>query len=89
MLFNHCTELADFFTDLVKTVSSFSFQLKEDNSTILHPECNVHPYEGNIFYRRSYFCFNHYLFIVSVCYLTPSEQFYIYVYMDRTSYILR
>ncbi|XP_052070712.1 CDP-diacylglycerol--glycerol-3-phosphate 3-phosphatidyltransferase, mitochondrial-like [Mytilus californianus] len=47
VLFNNCSELSNFFTDLVKTVGSFSFQLKEDNSVELHSQCNIHPFEGS------------------------------------------
>ncbi|XP_072044367.1 CDP-diacylglycerol--glycerol-3-phosphate 3-phosphatidyltransferase, mitochondrial-like [Amphiura filiformis] len=43
-----CPQLADFFHKLVTTVSTFSFQLQQDDSLVLDPEFNVHPYEGDI-----------------------------------------
>lgn len=58
ILFNNCSELSNFFTDLVKTVGSFSFQLKEDNSVELHPQCNIHPFEGNIGFMNWYHIIN-------------------------------
>ena len=41
-----CPQLADFFHKLVLTVSKFSFQLQQDDSLVLDPNFNVHPYEG-------------------------------------------
>ncbi|XP_061182445.1 CDP-diacylglycerol--glycerol-3-phosphate 3-phosphatidyltransferase, mitochondrial-like [Saccostrea echinata] len=47
VLFNDCPEMCDFFTGLVKTVSTFSLSLEADNSTRLHHNWEIHPYEGN------------------------------------------
>ncbi|XP_062567116.1 CDP-diacylglycerol--glycerol-3-phosphate 3-phosphatidyltransferase, mitochondrial-like isoform X1 [Saccostrea cucullata] len=47
VLFNDCPELCDFFSGLVKTVSTFSLSLEADNSTQLHPGWEIHPFEGN------------------------------------------
>ena len=41
-----CPRVADFFQELVSTVSSFSFQLNPDDTLTLDPEVNIHPYEG-------------------------------------------
>ncbi|KAG1669230.1 CDP-diacylglycerol--glycerol-3-phosphate 3-phosphatidyltransferase, mitochondrial [Nymphon striatum] len=48
MLFKDCTQMADFFHDLVKTVSTFSFQLQIDNSVKLHPSWKFHPFKDNL-----------------------------------------
>ncbi|ELU09495.1 hypothetical protein CAPTEDRAFT_115742 [Capitella teleta] len=42
--------LADFFTNLVSAVQSFSFQLNSDCSLQLSKGLTVHPFEGGIFY---------------------------------------
>lgn len=47
VIFNDCRDMADFFDELVKTISSFSFQLQTDNSLRLHPQWKTHPYQGN------------------------------------------
>ncbi|KAK7113205.1 hypothetical protein V1264_012540 [Littorina saxatilis] len=51
VLFNDCKAMADFFDDLVKTVSSFSFQLHKDDSLHLHKTWDSHPFQG----RKNYF----------------------------------
>lgn len=45
--FNDCPEMCNFFAGLVKTVSTFSLSLTADNCTKLHPEWEIHPYEGD------------------------------------------
>ncbi|KAK3089168.1 hypothetical protein FSP39_001412, partial [Pinctada imbricata] len=45
VLFKDCAELADFFTNVVKTVGKFSFLLKPDDTTCLYPGWNAHPYD--------------------------------------------
>ena len=42
-----CPELANFFHKLVTTVSKFSFQLQSDNTLLVDPEFNIHPFEGD------------------------------------------
>lgn len=46
ILFNNCSELADFFNDFVKAVMSFSLCLAPDNSLHLAPGWKIHPYKG-------------------------------------------
>ncbi|ESP04009.1 hypothetical protein LOTGIDRAFT_185397 [Lottia gigantea] len=46
VLFNNCPDLADFFDNLVQTISKFSFQLQSDNTVTLHPQWKLHPYKG-------------------------------------------
>ncbi|XP_022313163.2 CDP-diacylglycerol--glycerol-3-phosphate 3-phosphatidyltransferase, mitochondrial-like isoform X1 [Crassostrea virginica] len=45
--FSNCPEICNFFSGLVKTVSMFSLSLHADNSTKLHPQWEIHPYQGN------------------------------------------
>ncbi|CAH1273157.1 PGS1 [Branchiostoma lanceolatum] len=40
--------LTDMLTNLVSCVASFSFQLCRDNSVVLHPSFNIHPYKDDI-----------------------------------------
>ncbi|XP_022084996.1 CDP-diacylglycerol--glycerol-3-phosphate 3-phosphatidyltransferase, mitochondrial-like [Acanthaster planci] len=47
VMLEDCPRLADFFQELVSTVSSFSFQLNPDDSLTLDPEVGIHPYEGD------------------------------------------
>ncbi|XP_033629927.1 CDP-diacylglycerol--glycerol-3-phosphate 3-phosphatidyltransferase, mitochondrial-like [Asterias rubens] len=46
VMLEDCPHLADFFNELVATVSSFSFQLNPDDTLTLDPEFNIHPFEG-------------------------------------------
>lgn len=57
--FNDCPEMCNFFAGLVKTVSTFSLSLTADNCTKLHPEWEIHPYEGIV---NEQFCTVHFLF---------------------------
>ncbi|XP_014777063.1 CDP-diacylglycerol--glycerol-3-phosphate 3-phosphatidyltransferase, mitochondrial isoform X1 [Octopus bimaculoides] len=47
ILFNNCPEMADFFSSLIKTVASFSFQVNSDCSVTFPEEFGVHPYEDS------------------------------------------
>ncbi|GAB1598081.1 CDP-diacylglycerol--glycerol-3-phosphate 3-phosphatidyltransferase, mitochondrial-like isoform X2 [Argonauta hians] len=47
ILFNNCPEMADFFSSLIKTVASFSFQVNSDCSVTFPSEIGVHPYEDS------------------------------------------
>uniref|UniRef100_A0A0B7A5S7 CDP-diacylglycerol--glycerol-3-phosphate 3-phosphatidyltransferase n=1 Tax=Arion vulgaris TaxID=1028688 RepID=A0A0B7A5S7_9EUPU len=47
LLFNNCCKLANFFSDFVKTIMSFSLRLAPDNSLHLAPDWKIHPYKGN------------------------------------------
>ncbi|XP_041364721.1 CDP-diacylglycerol--glycerol-3-phosphate 3-phosphatidyltransferase, mitochondrial-like [Gigantopelta aegis] len=47
ILFNSCKQLADFFHQLVETVSTFSFQLGSNNSISLCRDWNIHPYKDS------------------------------------------
>lgn len=47
IIFENCSNLADYFDSLVNTVSTFSFQLRQDNSIVLHQNWSIHPYEGD------------------------------------------
>lgn len=38
--------LADFFTSLVKTVASFSFQLQTDDTVTVDQLFGIHPFQG-------------------------------------------
>ena len=49
--FNNCPEICDFFSGLVKTVSRFSLSLHADNSTKLHAQWEIHPYQGTCMRR--------------------------------------
>lgn len=51
--------MCNFFSGLVKTVSTFSLSLTADNSTKLHPEWEIHPYEGIV---NEQICTVHFLF---------------------------
>lgn len=57
--FNDCPEMCNFFAGLVKTVSTFSLSLTADNCTKLHPEWEIHPYEGIV---NEQICTVHFLF---------------------------
>lgn len=57
--FNDCSEMCNFFSGLVKTVSTFSLSLTADNCTKLHPEWEIHPYEGIV---NEQFCTVHFLY---------------------------
>lgn len=57
--FNDCPEMCNFFSGLVKTVSTFSLSLTADNCTKLHPEWIIHPYEGIVYEQ---FCTVHLLY---------------------------
>ncbi|XP_069124368.1 CDP-diacylglycerol--glycerol-3-phosphate 3-phosphatidyltransferase, mitochondrial-like isoform X2 [Argopecten irradians] len=45
ILFNECTEMADFFSSLVKGVAASSFVLHSDNTFTLSPHCKAHPFD--------------------------------------------
>ncbi|CAG5135816.1 unnamed protein product [Candidula unifasciata] len=47
ILFNNCSQLADFFHDFVKAIMSFSLSLAPDNSLRLAPDWNIHPYKDS------------------------------------------
>ena len=47
IIFEDCPELSNYYDELVKRVSSFSFQLNEDNRVILNPVFNMHPYKSS------------------------------------------
>ena len=47
IVFEDCPELSNYYDELVKTVSSFSFQLNEDNNVTLSPAFNIHPYKNS------------------------------------------
>lgn len=46
IIFENCKELCDYFEDLVKTISKFSFSLQSDDTLALHPSFLHHPYHG-------------------------------------------
>lgn len=46
ILIKNSPELANFFHHLVRAVSGLSFQLQMDDTLLLAPELNSHPYEG-------------------------------------------
>ncbi|KAJ8318716.1 hypothetical protein KUTeg_003807, partial [Tegillarca granosa] len=45
ILFDNCKEVADFFTDMIKTVSSFSFTLDSNNEVNISDTSSIHPYK--------------------------------------------
>ncbi|XP_033732147.1 CDP-diacylglycerol--glycerol-3-phosphate 3-phosphatidyltransferase, mitochondrial-like [Pecten maximus] len=45
ILFNDCTEMANFFSTLVKGVTASSFVLHFDNTVTLSPHCDAHPFD--------------------------------------------
>ncbi|KAK3590846.1 hypothetical protein CHS0354_024584 [Potamilus streckersoni] len=45
--FNKCPELADYFSQLVQTVSLFSLQLQQDNTLTLTSGWDIHPFEDS------------------------------------------
>lgn len=47
IMFKDCAEICNYFHDLVKTVSKFSFQLTPDDQVNLHPDFNIHPYKNS------------------------------------------
>ncbi|KAL3875758.1 hypothetical protein ACJMK2_033676 [Sinanodonta woodiana] len=47
VLFNKCPELADYFTQLVQTVSLFSLHLQQDNTLTLTSGWEIHPFEDS------------------------------------------
>ena len=47
IVFENCPALCDYFQDLVKTISKFSFSLQSDDQLKLHPGFHHHPYEGS------------------------------------------
>ncbi|XP_076366374.1 phosphatidylglycerophosphate synthase 1 isoform X2 [Tachypleus tridentatus] len=47
VVFHNCDALADYFHNLIQTVSSFSLQLMPDDTLSLHPNWSVHPEKGD------------------------------------------
>lgn len=47
VVFRDCPHLADYFSHVVQTVSSFSLQLQGDDSVCVHPSFKVHPFKGD------------------------------------------
>ncbi|XP_064607284.1 CDP-diacylglycerol--glycerol-3-phosphate 3-phosphatidyltransferase, mitochondrial-like [Liolophura sinensis] len=47
ILIENCAPLADFFTSLVKTVASFSFQLQTDNTVTVDESFGIHPFQDD------------------------------------------
>ncbi|XP_070581080.1 CDP-diacylglycerol--glycerol-3-phosphate 3-phosphatidyltransferase, mitochondrial-like [Ptychodera flava] len=48
ILLEDCPEIANFFTQLVSAVSSFSFQLQTDDTVTLNENFGIHPYKDDI-----------------------------------------
>ncbi|XP_006816893.2 CDP-diacylglycerol--glycerol-3-phosphate 3-phosphatidyltransferase, mitochondrial-like [Saccoglossus kowalevskii] len=48
ILLEDCPQVANFFTQLVSTVSGFSFQLHEDDSVSMKEDFGIHPFTGDI-----------------------------------------
>lgn len=55
--------MADFFSSLIKTVASFSFQVNPDCSVTFPEEFGVHPYEGKFPLNSRQFAF----YFFSIC----------------------
>ena len=61
--FCQCPDMASYFTDIIQTISEFSFHLQCNNETN-YPENTPHPYIGNVYtfksqpqyFEPSYFC---------------------------------
>ena len=54
IVLSECKELADFYSQLVSTVSSFSLQLQPDDTVRVAEGLQVHPYEGKELH--AYYC---------------------------------
>ncbi|XP_077980531.1 CDP-diacylglycerol--glycerol-3-phosphate 3-phosphatidyltransferase, mitochondrial-like [Glandiceps talaboti] len=48
ILLEDCPHLANFFTELVSTVSGFSFQLQKDDTVRMDKDFGIHPFKGDI-----------------------------------------
>ncbi len=46
MMFEQCPSIANFFSNLVKSVASMSFKLASDDQVSLPTDLNVHPFLG-------------------------------------------
>ncbi|XP_023211787.1 CDP-diacylglycerol--glycerol-3-phosphate 3-phosphatidyltransferase, mitochondrial-like, partial [Centruroides sculpturatus] len=66
IIFENCPHLADYFDNLVNTVSTFSFQLRQDNSIVLHQNWSIHPYEGKLSFKLHVINENETFYIVNI-----------------------